>query len=68
MMGWLQDNWAYVTLGLFLVRDFLNCLLHNCPFLKANRTFELIQGIFDAAVQTLTRRSNEKDTRTGSAD
>ena len=68
MMGWLQDNWAYVTLGLFLVRDFLNCLLHNCPFLKANRTFELIQGIFDAAVQTLIRRSDEKDTGTGSVD
>lgn len=69
-MEWFQDNWAYLALGLLLTRDFLNHLLQNCPFLKANRTFELIQGIFDAAAQTFLKQEvkGEEDSRTGPTD
>jgi len=61
---WWKENWSYVMLALVLANNFLGNLLTNCPFLKANKTFELIQGVFNAAVQTLTRQKLPDTTET----
>lgn len=43
-------------LAVYFIRNFINNLLTNCPFLKANKIMEVIQGIFNALVQTVTQQ------------
>jgi hypothetical protein len=61
---WWITNWPYVVIVLLMVREFINNLLLNCPFLKANRGFELIQGIFNAAAATVTKSSSSRESST----
>lgn len=42
-------------LAVYFIRNFINNLLTNCPFLQANKIMEVIQGIFNALVQTVTQ-------------
>lgn len=52
---WVKSNWSLIVLVLYFCRNFINNLLANCPFLQSNKLAELIQGIFNAAVQTVTK-------------
>lgn len=50
---WWADNWPIIALVVYFVRNFINNLFANCPFLKANKASELVQGTFNALVQTI---------------
>lgn len=52
---WISDNWQAILIVVLLCRSFVNNLLNNCPFLAANKIVEVIQGIFNALVQTITQ-------------
>ena len=58
---WLIDNWQTILIVILLVREFLNNLLTNCPFLQANKCFELLQGIFNALAATITKSTSKKE-------
>jgi hypothetical protein len=58
---WWTTNWPFILIALLLVREFLNNLLNNCPFLQANRSFELVQGVFNALAATVTKSSSFKE-------
>ena len=57
---WWVDNWQTVVIILLLCRSFLNNLLRECPFLKANKGMELLQGIFNAAISTVVKQPPEE--------
>jgi hypothetical protein len=60
--SWLIEHWQTIVIVILLVREFLNNLLTNCPFLKANKSYELLQGIFNALAATVTKSSSKKET------
>jgi hypothetical protein len=60
-ISWWKTNWPYVVIVLVICRNFVNNLLTNCPFLKANKGMEVIQGIFNAAVQTVVKSKGDQN-------
>jgi len=58
---WWVTNWPYIVIVVLLVREFLNNLLTNCPFLQANKSYELLQGIFNALAAVITRSTSKKE-------
>ena len=61
--NWIQIHWKELLVGVMIGREFLNNLLNNCPYLKANKSIELVQGIFNAAAQTITKQKPVEETK-----
>jgi hypothetical protein len=63
---WAVTNWKEILIAALVFDRFLNNLLTNCPYLKQNKWYDLVQGIFNAIVQTATHTPPEGQTETAS--